>query len=110
LQAALAHSLPLKKAELGVRCLSIWGRINTCNGRDYIVAQTTPNPHLEDGKAVVRTLYFVSQDGISWSDLPEVENSQRETAQNMRNMLQGDLTKKFYWPPKSEDEENVGTS
>lgn len=107
-QAALAHSVPLKKSELAVRSLVIWGRINTRNGRDYIVASATPSPRMQEGKPVMDTMYLISQDGISWSDLPAVDVNLQETALKMDDMLQGDPAKKFYWPPKPEDEEEAG--
>ena len=105
MQAALQHSVPLKKAELAVNSLSIWGRITALNGRDYIIAQSTPEPHMRNGKPVIQSLYFISQDGIRWSDLPAAEEGQREVACKMTDTLRGDPTHKCYWPPKPEDEE-----
>jgi hypothetical protein len=88
-----------------VPSLSIWGRINTLNGRNYIVAQTTPEPHMENGEPVIKTLYFMSQDGVRWSDLPEVDDTHRDVAEHLMTLLQGDPKKKHYWPPKPDDEE-----
>ena len=105
MQAALQHSVPLKRTELAVPALSIWGRITAGNGKDYIVAQCTPEPRMEDGKPRFDALYFVSQDGISWSDLPTVTDEQRDVASHMTTLLQGDLKKKHYWPPKVDEEE-----
>ena len=105
LQAALSHSLPLKKAELALDSLSIWGRIKTRNGKDYYVAHSTVEPRVDNGMAVFNTLYFISQDGITWSDLPAVQDATREVAAKLTDMLQGDTTKKFYWPSKPEGEE-----
>lgn len=105
LQAALTHSIPLKKAELAVPALVFWGRVHAQNGKDYLVASATPSPRMEDGKADMKTMYFISQDGISWSDLPSVDPSLQETALKMDTMLQGDPAQKFYWPPKPDEEE-----
>lgn len=105
-QAALAHSIPLKKAECCLPSMTVWGRISTLNGRDYIIAQSTPNPRVEGGKAVAGTLYFMTQDGVTWADLPGASATHRDLAANMRDMLQGDPTHKHFWPPKpAEDDE-----
>lgn len=107
MQAALAHSLPLKRAELALPSLTIWGRITALNGRDYIIAESSPHPHFEDGKTQFGTMFLMTQDGVTWSDLPGSTEEQREIAKNMRNLLQGDTTVKHYWPPKQEEEEEA---
>ena len=110
MQAALAHSIPLKKAECCLPNMAIWGRISTLNGRDYIIAQSTPNPRMESGAAVPSTLYFMTQDGVTWADLPDATPAHHDIAAHMRDMLQGDPTHKHFWPPKpaEDDEEAAG--
>jgi radial spoke head protein 9 len=105
LQAALTHSLPLKKAEFILPSLTIWGRITALNGRDYIIAESSQNPHMEDSKAHLGTMFFMTQDGVAWADLPASTDEQREIAKNMRGLLRGDTTTKHYWPPKQTEEE-----
>ena len=39
MQAALDHSLPIKKVEAGLKTLSLWGRITTLNGKVTFFAQ-----------------------------------------------------------------------
>eukprot|EP00892_Ulva_mutabilis_P002424 jgi/Ulvmu1/12182/UM085_0046.1 len=107
LQAALVHSLPLKEAELNVRGLALWGRINTLNGKDYLIASATESLRAVHGKVVSSVIYLFSQDGIEWADLGEANSDDRCIAVNMQTLLSGDPHMKHHWPPKpgAEDEE-----
>lgn len=105
IQVALSHSLPLKEAELGVSGLTLWGRLQALNGKDYLIAQASESMHVIDNAVHSSTIYLFSQDGIDWATLGTVTPANRKTAANMLTMLSGDPQKKHYWPPKPEDQE-----
>ena len=107
-QVALSHSLPLKEAELGVSGLTLWGRLQVLNGKDYLIAQASESMHMIDNAMHCSTMYLFSQDGIDWATLGTVSPADRKTAANMLTMLSGDPQKKHYWPPKPEDQEDAG--
>jgi hypothetical protein len=89
LQAALAHSLPLKEAELGVG-LTVWGRIQALNGKDYLITQASESMHVFGNAVQSSTMYLFSQDGIGWASLSAVTAENRKIAANMVSMLSGD--------------------
>jgi len=104
LQAALAHSLPLKEAELGVSGLTLWGRIDTLNGRDYLIASATDSLRAMDDKTFSSMTYLFSQDGVHWSDLGQATSTDKCIAANIQTILSGDPQMKHYWPPKADQE------
>lgn len=108
LQVALSHSLPLKEAELGVSGLTLWGRLQVLNGKDYLIAQASESMHVIDNAVHSSVIYLFSQDGIDWATLGTVTAANRKTAACMLTMLSGDAQKKHYWPPKPEDQEDAG--
>lgn len=110
IQVALSHSLPLKEAELGVSGLTLWGRVQVLNGKDYLIAQASESMHVIDNAVHSSTMYLFSQDGIEWATLGAVTASNRQAAANMLTMLGGDPQKKHYWPPKSEEQEDAGAA
>jgi radial spoke head protein 9 len=89
MQAALTHSIPIKKAQTGLRSISLWGRISALNGRDYIIAEGVEQAHVLEGRVVRSVHYFFTQDGIKWADLVPVTPSAASVAANLRTVLNG---------------------
>ncbi|KIY96856.1 radial spoke protein 9 [Monoraphidium neglectum] len=89
--AALDHSLPIKRAEAGVRSLNVWGRITTRSGKDYLIAEGGCDTARVYGTQVTfEPKIFFSQDGIKWADLPRLEPEAAARAVRIRTMLTGD--------------------
>jgi hypothetical protein len=107
LQAALPHSLAIKRAEAGLPHLTVWGRINTRNGKDYLVATSCPSRRAEGDSINADVQYYFSQDGLKWVDLPSASTEQADVSAQMRDILTGDPQKKHFWPPKKAEEEGV---
>lgn len=96
---------------MNVNALCLWGRICTLNGKDYLIASATQSLRAVDDKVTSSTLYFVSQDGVSWSDLGQATSEDQRVAANMQTLLTGDPQMKHYWPPKPDQEdEGAGTA
>ncbi|GBF99479.1 radial spoke [Raphidocelis subcapitata] len=89
--AALEHSVPLKRASAGLRSLTVWGRIWTRSGKDYIIAEGgCDTARVYGTKVTYEPRVFFSQDGISWADLPAVDADTAARAARLRTMLTGD--------------------
>jgi hypothetical protein len=58
LKCAIGVSLKLKKKDAGLRSLSLWGRIYTELGKDYILAEGVKSIKLVDRKLVFDTRYY----------------------------------------------------
>jgi hypothetical protein len=100
--------VPLKKAELALPQLFVWGRISTLNGKDYLISYSPEALRAEEDKCFGTTLYYFSQDGIEWTDLAAIPEEKKFISSKMRTLLTGDPQNKFYWPPKPDDENDEG--
>ncbi|KAG2440765.1 hypothetical protein HXX76_003621 [Chlamydomonas incerta] len=94
-QAALDHSIPIKRIEAGLRSLTLWGRLTTLNGKDYLVAEGYNVASSKEGAAVYETKYFYSQDGARWSDLQPVDSETATRCARIKGMLSGDPAKNY---------------
>lgn len=92
--AAFDHSFPIKRAETGLKNLTLWGRITTLNGKDYLIAEGY-NDGLLQGAHVNYSdaKYFYSLDGVKWVDLQAVDEVAAAHAAKLRTMLSGDPSK-----------------
>ncbi|KAI8462338.1 MAG: radial spoke protein 9 [Monoraphidium minutum] len=89
--AALDHSLPIKRAEAGVRSLTVWGRITTRSGKDYLIAEGgCDTARVYGSRVTFEPKVFFSQDGIRWADLPPLQPEVAARAARVRTMLTGD--------------------
>ena len=66
-------SIPLKKAEAGLKSLSLFGKIASLNGKDYFVAEGKGKAYYFDNKLVAETKFFYTQDCVKWLDLNTVD-------------------------------------
>ncbi|KAG2496768.1 hypothetical protein HYH03_005176 [Edaphochlamys debaryana] len=94
-QAALDHSIPIKRIEAGLKSLILWGRITTLNGKDYLIAEGYNNAVSSGGQAVFETKYFYSQDGARWSDLQPVDAATADRCAKVGGSLSGDPAKNY---------------
>lgn len=118
IQAALDNSLPIKRAETGLKHVVLWGRILTRSGKDYLIAEGYNSGYVRDGKTTFETRYFYSQDGVKWVDLPPVDGPTTERAKKIRTLLTGDTANQTTieeadpnaadLPPAAEGEEGAG--
>mmetsp|Transcript_3866 Transcript_3866/g.8287 ORF Transcript_3866/g.8287 Transcript_3866/m.8287 type:complete len:276 (+) Transcript_3866:155-982(+) len=114
-QAALDYSLPIKRAEAGLKTLVLWGKVLTLNGKDYLIAEGYNDPLLKNQSVVFEAKYFYSQDGVKWVDLQAVDAETAVRAGTIRSILSGDATKLFEVqeddpnapPPPAEGEEEA---
>lgn len=111
-QAALDHSLPIKKVEAGLKTLSLWGRITTLNGKDYLISEGYNSATIKDGAVVYESKFFYSQDGARWSDLGPVDRETASRCTRIKGQLSGDPAKNYELeekdpnaPPQGEDGE-----
>lgn len=93
--AALDHSLPIKRAEAGLKTLTLWGKITTLNGRDYLIAEGYNDPLVQNGGVLFSAKYYYSQDAVKWVDLQAVDESTAVRAAQIRSMLSGDASKVY---------------
>lgn len=93
--AALDHSLPIKRVETGLKTLTLWGKITAQNGKDYLVAEGYNEPLVQGGRVLFDAKYFYSQDGVKWVDLQAVDQQTAERASQIRSMLSGDPSKVY---------------
>ena len=91
-QAAVAVSLPMKKAETGLPLLQLWGKVQTMNGSDYLVALGSRGAHMFEGKIVAKPVYFYCQDGMTWVDLTISDVSEEQAARcaKLTSVLSGE--------------------
>lgn len=89
-QAALDHSLVIKRVEAGLKTLVLWGKILARNGKDYLVAEGYNDALLKDGAVVFEAKYYYSQDGVKWLDLQANEPDTSVRALKVRQQLRGD--------------------
>ncbi|GLC40331.1 Radial spoke head protein 9 [Pleodorina starrii] len=94
-QAALDHSLPIKRIEAGLKTLVLWGRITALNGKDYLIAEGFNTATSKDGLATYETKYFYSQDGARWSDLQPVDPDTAVRCARIKGQLSGDAAKNY---------------
>lgn len=94
-QAALDHSLPIKRAEAGLKVLVLWGKITTLNGKDYLIAEGFNDPVLELKAVNFQAKYYYSQDGVKWNDLQAISLETDSRAARINGVLSGDPTKPY---------------
>mmetsp|Transcript_90 Transcript_90/g.138 ORF Transcript_90/g.138 Transcript_90/m.138 type:complete len:272 (-) Transcript_90:413-1228(-) len=92
-QAALDHSLPIKRIEAGLKTVVLWGKILATNGKDYLVAEGYNSALYKDGKVLFEAKYFFSQDGVKWLDLVAVNAETASKAEKIKSLLTGDTSK-----------------
>lgn len=88
--AAFDHSFPIKRAETGLKTLTLWGKITTQNGKDYLIAEGHNDALLTKTGVAFDARYFYSQDGVKWVDLQPVDEELRIRAIKLRDILTGD--------------------
>lgn len=93
--AAMDHSLPIKRAEAALKTLTLWGKFTTQNGRDYLVAEGHNDALLHEGSVLFDARYFYSQDGVKWDDFPSVPADIASRAGKIKSMLTGDIAKVY---------------
>eukprot|EP00798_Chlamydomonas_sp_ICE-L_P025360 gene25360-11022_t len=91
--AAFDHSFPIKRAETGLKTLTLWGRFTTQNGKDYLIAEGHNDALLHGSKVQFDAKYFYSQDGVKWVDLQAVDAETSKRASTIRTLLMGDPSK-----------------
>mmetsp|Transcript_35739 Transcript_35739/g.43142 ORF Transcript_35739/g.43142 Transcript_35739/m.43142 type:complete len:285 (-) Transcript_35739:537-1391(-) len=90
-KAVVEHSLPLKKMEASLAGISLWGKLTTLNGKDYLIAKGTKSaPYVFEGKAVVETKIYYSQDCVKWLDLAPVDEETYARALTISGFLTGE--------------------
>ncbi|GAX85017.1 hypothetical protein CEUSTIGMA_g12438.t1 [Chlamydomonas eustigma] len=95
-QAALDHSLPIKRTEAGLKSLTLWGKITTQNGKDYLLAEGSNEPLLTvDGHVQFDAKYYFSLDGVKWVDLQAIDQSTSQRAAQVKSTLIGDPAKAY---------------
>jgi len=94
-QGALEYSLPLKKAESGLDTLYLWGRVQTRNGKDYVVAEGYNRAFLYKGKVNVELKHFFTQDGVNWADLEDISEEDSAVAAGVNTQFTGDGAKVY---------------
>lgn len=95
-QAALDHSIPIKRVEAGLKSLVLWGRITTQNGKDYLIAEGYNEPLLGMGGEVqFDTKYYYSTDGVKWVDLQAIDSETALRAATVSSILIGDPAKNY---------------
>ncbi|KXZ53946.1 hypothetical protein GPECTOR_6g864 [Gonium pectorale] len=94
-QAALDHSIPIKRIEAGLKTLTLWGRITALNGKDYLIAEGFNTATSKAGVVTYETKYFYSQDGARWSDLQPVDGETAVRAARIKGQLSGDAAKNY---------------
>ncbi|KAF5827522.1 radial spoke protein 9 [Dunaliella salina] len=114
-QAALDHSLPIKRTEAGLKTLTLWGKLTTLNGRDYLVAEGYNNPIYSNGNVIFDAKYYYSQDGVRWVDLVAVDDETKSKAGKIQSILSGDPAKVYdieekdsNQPPPPDEGEEAG--
>lgn len=114
-QAALDHSLLIKRTEAGLKTLVLWGRILTLNGKDYLIAEGYNEALYKNGKIVFEAKYYYSQDAVKWVDLVAINSETSSKADKFKTQLSGDPAKIFELeekdpnaPPPAEGEEADG--
>lgn len=95
-EAAIDHSLPIKRVEAGLKSLSLWGKIVTQNGRDYLIAEGGNEPLVTlTGAVQADKKYFYSQDGVKWVDLQAIDTATAERSAKVTTILVGDVAKQY---------------
>eukprot|EP00793_Prasinoderma_coloniale_P003278 PRCOL_00005913-RA len=92
-RAALATSLPLKRAEAGLATLSLVGKVLAASGSDYLLAQgSVEGGYMFEDKSVVTTKLFYSIDAVKWMELEAAAPSTQENAAKITVSFTGDVT------------------
>lgn len=95
-EAALDHSLPIKRVEAGLKSLTLWGKIVSQNGRDYLIAEGGNEPLINlTGAVQSDKKYFYSQDGVKWVDLQAIDSTTADRAAKVTSILTGDVAKQY---------------
>lgn len=95
-QAALDHSIPIKRVEAGLKSLVLWGKITTQNGKDYLIAEGYNEPLLGlGGEVQFDTKYYYSLDGVKWVDLQAIDSETALRASTVSTILVGDPAKSY---------------
>ncbi|KAG1679524.1 hypothetical protein FOA52_011125 [Chlamydomonas sp. UWO 241] len=93
-QAALDHSVTIKRVEAGLKSLVLWGKITTLNGKDYLVAEGYNSPTLGlGGEVTYDSKFYYSVDGVKWVDLPSLDGATSRRAGTIDSILTGDVAK-----------------
>jgi radial spoke head protein 9 len=95
-KAVMDSSLPIKKAEAGLKDIHFWGKMVTLNGKDYLLAKGTPEaPYMFKGAVVTNETFYYSQNGVTWTDLAPLDQVTYGRASTINGMLSGNLGKKY---------------
>ena len=88
-------SIPLKKAEAGLKSLSLFGKIASLNGKDYFVAEGKGKAYYFDNKLVAETKFFYTQDCVKWLDLNTVDEETAKRCDTIHTTMSGDPSKVY---------------
>mmetsp|Transcript_22372 Transcript_22372/g.66658 ORF Transcript_22372/g.66658 Transcript_22372/m.66658 type:complete len:280 (-) Transcript_22372:174-1013(-) len=96
-QAALDHSITMKRVEAGLTNLSYWGKVTTLNGKDYMICEGYNDLLLGlGGEITVDSKFYYSIDGVKWMDLPAIDGATASRAANINALLAGDAAKAYH--------------
>jgi len=95
-KAVLETSLPLKKAEAGLKMIRFWGKFTALNGKDYLLAiGMLDQPFVFEGKVHMSYKYFYSQMGVHWLDLGPLDEITYGRASTINGSLTGEAGFKY---------------
>ncbi|CAM6087748.1 unnamed protein product [Calypogeia fissa] len=97
-RCAIGISLKFKKKDAGLRSLSLWGRIYTQLGKDYLLAEGVKSIKLVDRRLVIDTRYYFSQNGALWLDLQAPTEDQFITCKKISGLFKGDPSHTYFVP------------
>ena len=85
----------MKKAEAGLKSLSLFGKIASLNGKDYFVAEGKGKAYYFDNKLVAETKFFYTQDCVKWLDLNTVDEETAKRCDTIHTTMSGDPSKVY---------------
>mmetsp|Transcript_76183 Transcript_76183/g.154405 ORF Transcript_76183/g.154405 Transcript_76183/m.154405 type:complete len:277 (+) Transcript_76183:132-962(+) len=95
-QAALDHSVTIKRVEAGLKSLVLWGKVTTLNGKDYLLAEGFNEPVLGiGGEVTYDSKFYFSVDAVKWVDLPAIDDETSKRAATIDSILTGDVAKAY---------------
>ncbi|OAE28157.1 hypothetical protein AXG93_638s1460 [Marchantia polymorpha subsp. ruderalis] len=98
MRCAIQISLKYKKRDAGLRSLSLWGRIFTAGGKDYLLAEGVKSIKLVKRKLVFDTRYYFSQNGAVWLDLQSPSDEQFDLCKKIKGPFRGDPSHLYFVP------------
>ncbi|KAH7445769.1 hypothetical protein KP509_01G023300 [Ceratopteris richardii] len=87
-RAALRRSLAVKKRDARLRAITLWGRLLTSTGRDYLLARGCNG--ISPSTKHFDTHYYYSQDGVVWMDLQAPSEEIRQASRSIRGCFTGE--------------------